>query len=135
MAGDAETTAPQQRVIGRPFQPGQSGNPAGRPKGSRHKLGEAFLEALHADFEKHGVAAVEKVRETKPDQYLKVIASLLPKEFHLNMDTATELTDDELIERIRALSASIAPFLVDGIGDAPEAAHCPTGAAKSSRVH
>lgn len=32
---DAETTTGHQR--GRPFQPGQSGNPAGRPKGARHK--------------------------------------------------------------------------------------------------
>jgi len=31
----AETTPGEQR--GRPFLPGQSGNPAGRPKGARHK--------------------------------------------------------------------------------------------------
>ena len=29
------------------WQPGQSGNPAGKPKGARNKLGEAFIEALH----------------------------------------------------------------------------------------
>lgn len=36
-----------------------------------------------ADFEQHGAAAVVKVREEKPDQYLKVIASILPKEIEL----------------------------------------------------
>jgi hypothetical protein len=40
MAADA-------RVVGRPFKPGQSGNPRRRPKGSRHKLSERFLWKGH----------------------------------------------------------------------------------------
>jgi hypothetical protein len=32
---DAEKTAKKQRVIGRPFKKGQSGNPAGKPAGLR----------------------------------------------------------------------------------------------------
>lgn len=35
------------------FKPGQSGNPKGREKGSRNKLGEAFLEAMHDDSGSH----------------------------------------------------------------------------------
>ena len=41
----------QKQPIGRPFVPGQSGNPAGRPKGARSKLGETFLKALAEDFD------------------------------------------------------------------------------------
>jgi hypothetical protein len=63
-----------------PFKPGQSGNPPGRPKGSRNKLEEDFLSALAADFEQHGEAVIQKVRETKPEVYLRVIADLLPKD-------------------------------------------------------
>jgi hypothetical protein len=42
------------------FKPGQSGNPEGRPKGSRHRLSEKFLAELAADFEAGG--ARSKVR-------------------------------------------------------------------------
>lgn len=92
---------------GNRFQPG---NP-GRPKGSRNKLGEAFIDALQEDFTKHGVEAIETVRTEKPDQYLKVIASILPKDINLNVNQIGEMTDDELIERIRNLDATIQPFL------------------------
>ena len=68
---------PEQDANGR-FIAGNSGN-GGRPKGSRNKLGEEFLRALYADFVAHGVEAIERTREKKPDAYLKVIASILPR--------------------------------------------------------
>jgi hypothetical protein len=38
---------PPERLAGlRPVQPGQVLNPAGRPKGSRNKLGEDFIAAM-----------------------------------------------------------------------------------------
>jgi len=86
------------------FKPGQSGNPLGRPKGSRNKLGEAFIEALHNDFQTHGVAAIQKVRETKPDQYLKVVAAVIPQEVHHTVEDYDQLGDDDL--RAAFLSAA-----------------------------
>ncbi len=70
-----------------PWQPGESGNPVGRPTGARSKLSEAFLKAVHDDFVEHGVEALESVRENDPSTYLRVIASLMPRNVKLNVNT------------------------------------------------
>ena len=69
-----------------PWKPGQSGNPKGRPPGSRNKLGEAFVEALYKDFVEHGAKAIVTCRETKPDAYLMIICKVMPKELNLKND-------------------------------------------------
>ncbi|MGN6772634.1 MAG: hypothetical protein ACTHJQ_22710 [Rhizobiaceae bacterium] len=107
------------------FKPG---NP-GRPKGSRNKLGEAFLEDMLADWEANGPAAIREVRETKPDAYLKVVASILPKDLNVNINQMDHMTDEQLVERIRSLDSAIRPFLEAqgessvGAGDRAPTAH------------
>lgn len=95
------------------FKPGQSGNPKGRAKGSRNKLGEAFVAALHEDFLEHGPSVIADVRVNRPDAYLRVIASILPKE--IKIESVNELSDDELDKRIRQLAAALS--LEIGIGE------------------
>jgi len=128
----SEDTRNNGEKTGKPTPPVEyqfkPGNP-GRPKGARNKLGEAFIEALHEDFNEHGVSVIAKVRDEKPDQYLKVIASILPKDLNVNINQMDDLTDDQLIQRIRSLDSAIRPFLdAQGAGDAvggtgPQTAH------------
>ena len=90
----------------KPAKPGEVRNPHGRPKGSRNKLGEAFLTAMHEDFQLHGEAVIRKVREERPDQYLKVIASILPREYHVTDISLEDVTNEDLIDILVALRSS-----------------------------
>ena len=73
------------------FKPGQSGNPNGRPKGSRSKLSEAYLQALANDFEEHGVDTIQKLREDRPDIYVGAIGKLMPKLLELSGPDGTDI--------------------------------------------
>src|SRR5262249_20974794 len=93
----------------KPWVPGESGNPKGRPLGSRNKLSEKFILALHDDFEEHGSAVIAQVRQERPEIYLKVIASLVPRELHFKSANAfAGMSDDELtsllVDVIRSLA-------------------------------
>lgn len=57
----------------------QKGNP-GRPKGSRNRMKEDFLRTLADDFAEFGKEAIVHVRLEEPGTYLKIIASLMPKQ-------------------------------------------------------
>jgi hypothetical protein len=96
-----ETTEPKQ--VGTQFKPGQSGNPAGRAKGSRNKLGEDFLSSLYANFQTHGPDTIEEARKLDPVAYVRMIAGILPKE--MTVTTTSDLTDEQLDARIRQLAA------------------------------
>jgi hypothetical protein len=107
------------------FQPG---NP-GRPKGSRNKLAEDFLSDVLGEWQSHGKVAISDMRKKNPGDFVKMVASLLPKDINLNLtDNLSELSDDELLGEIRKLHASLAPLLASGTDAA-------TVEAIATRVH
>src|SRR6516165_7388433 len=88
--------------------PGQSGNPAGRLRGSRNKLSEAVICALLRDFSKHGEKAIAKVRRDQPGVYLKVIALLIPREHKVeHRNRVKELSDEQLEAMVEYLETSL----------------------------
>jgi hypothetical protein len=90
----ADGTAQQQplakrrRGPGRPFKKGESGNPAGRPKGARNRLGEAILHRATEHFEKHGGDAINLAFEADPLGYCNMLIKLLPKHFGVDEEQA-----------------------------------------------
>lgn len=93
------------------FVTGNSGG--GRPKGSRNKLGEAFLDDLYADWKENGAQALKDCRTDNPAAYVKVVASILPKQVEVKTDGISEMSDDELERLINIVrtadSAAVAP--------------------------
>ena len=98
----------------RPFKPGQSGNPKGRPKGARNRLGTQFLEALEVDFNQFGAQAIALVREKKPETYMRVVADLLPKEANINVEAG-----EAFVNLWRKISEGLGDELVDRLDEEP----------------
>ncbi len=107
MANDTEddSDGPRRRGPGRPFPAGTSGNPAGRPKGARNRLGEAFLDDLRALWETDGEACLREALREKPMEFAKMVAGLLPKELLVGSAPEEDMSDAELADTIESLRA------------------------------
>lgn len=113
------------------FKPG---NP-GKPKGAKHRLQEDFIKDVQAAWEDKGAEAITMMIADKPGDFVKMVASLMPKEATLNINDNSEMTDDELAERVRSLASQLSPFLLGGTGDATEGTGVTTGPQEPSIVH
>ena len=92
------------------WKPGVSANPLGRPKGSRNKLSEAVLKDILADWEVAGPSAIQACRLEDPAAYLRVVTSLVPKEFNVKEGESVlatileQFSGDQLDEVLVALA-------------------------------
>lgn len=77
------------------FKPGGPAGP-GHPVGLRNRVNADFLTALSEDFERHGVKAIQRMRNAKPHLYVQVLASLLPKQLQIEEKPLDGLGDADL---------------------------------------
>lgn len=112
-------TKPRGRTAETQFKPGVSGNPGGKPQGARNRLTTAFLYALADDFDKHGVKALTDARAQDPMGYVKVCASLMPKQIE-QTQPLDDLNDAELLAGIALLRSRLAGGTGAGSGETGE---------------
>jgi hypothetical protein len=74
-----------KRVIGKPWQPGESGNPGGRPIGARGRFSEQMISDIARSWSTHGPAALEKMAKTDNTRYVEICSRLLPKDVALTV--------------------------------------------------
>jgi hypothetical protein len=74
-------------VRGRPFPPGVSGNPNGRPVGhrTRHQFSAAFLADLADVWVEHGKDTMLRTARSSPETFFATCARLLPKDVELTI--------------------------------------------------
>jgi len=89
---------------------GQSGNPAGRPKGSRHVLTEAVFKEFAAHWREHGVEAIDTLFQTRPDLYVQAAIRLIPQNIEV-----------EAVEVRRSAVQYDTSELIAMLGEDPEA--------------
>lgn len=103
----------------KPWKPGESPNPGGKPKGARNRLQAAFLNALADDFDVHGKKAIVEAREKDPMGYVKAVAALMPKQVEQSQPL-DDLTDAELTAGIALLRARLTGGAGEGEGKADQ---------------
>ena len=94
-------------VRGRPFAPGISGNPNGRPIGSRTAFSAAFMRDLAETWAKHGKDTMLQTAKLNPEVFFATCARLIPKDVHLTVQQHYSALDESDLAILRAIRAAI----------------------------
>jgi len=87
--------------------PGQSGNPAGRPRHVREKLTKDVIIDLANDWHANCKQAIADLRNQDVSD-VQVCVSLIPKEVHIAAGPLKDLSDEELSALVFAAKKAIA---------------------------
>jgi hypothetical protein len=96
------------------FVLGHRGGP-GRAKGSRNLLAEAMIDDLYHHWLERGMQAIQEVFETRPADYLKIVAMIVSKCGDLS--SADDLHDaaiEEFIEERRQAAVALIEKMREG---------------------
>jgi hypothetical protein len=86
-----------------PYMP----NAAGNNGAARLKLQRKYFDALLADFAEHGEAAIKIMRIEEPSAYIRIIASLMPKEFTVTDNARGDMSDEDLQQLLARAQAML----------------------------
>lgn len=116
IAGTREATGARDGVLA-----GVNPLPAWRPgmgkiTGTRDKLTRKVLEAVLEDFRHYGAHAIERVREDDPSTYLRVVASLLPKDIKVESDSLRTV----VLDFRGTIASRDEPMIIDQPSEAQE---------------
>ena len=100
-----------------------TGNPSrSKQKGARDRLSAAFLTDFADDYEEHGKAVIEAVRERDPIAYMRIAAALLPTKVEIAEDPIATLSDEQLEAYLEEMNNSLLDRAAKGEPEAIERA-------------
>ena len=76
--------------VGKPtrWPPGQSGNPAGKPPGTRTAFSQGFIRDFALVWAEEGLEAVRKVAKKSPEAFVAIAARICPNDVRLTLEQA-----------------------------------------------
>src|ERR1700751_3346387 len=97
--------------VGKPtrWPPGQSGNPAGKPPGTRTAFSQGFIRDFALVWAEEGLDAVRKVAKKSPEAFVAIAARICPNDVRLTLEQAIpggmSLEDYSLMREVIAAEA------------------------------
>jgi hypothetical protein len=76
--------------VGKPtrWPPGQSGNPAGKPPGTRTAFSQGFIRDFALVWAEEGLEAVRKVAKKSPEAFVAIAARICPNDVRITLEQA-----------------------------------------------
>ena len=71
-----------------PWKPGQSGNPNGRPLGTRNSFSQAYIRDFHTVWDEAGIGAIRTMAAKNPSGFVAVASKLIPQQVAVDMQAS-----------------------------------------------
>jgi hypothetical protein len=81
----------------------------GRQPGSRNKLAEAFIADLVSAWNEHGTTALRRCAQEEPGTFLRIVASLMPRDVNLSIGIDVASFADKFAAAAELLGHDIDP--------------------------